>query len=111
MIQALFISVKQSGVFKDGGLGWVIFLGSAGQTVRRVTLRARVAAWRTGTHSCMAVWLFLALALALAFGFGFSFGFGFGWTETGNGTDDVMIVMIMMVPSDGTHEAVNNLPY
>lgn len=66
MIQALFISIKQSGVFKDGGLGWVVFLGSAGQTVRRVTLWARVAAWRTGTHGCMAV-----------FGFGFGSGSGF----------------------------------
>jgi len=74
MIQALFISVQQSDVFKDGGLGWVVFLGSAGQTVRRVTLWVRVAAWRTGTHSCMAVWLFLALALALAFSFGFGWG-------------------------------------
>ena len=62
MIQALFISVKQSGVFKDGGLGWVVFLGSAGQTVRRVTLWARVAAWRTGTHSYMAVWLYGCMA-------------------------------------------------
>jgi len=70
VIQALFISVKQSGVFTDGGLGWVVFLGSAGQAVRRVTLWARVAAWQTGTHA----WLFLALfwlwlwllALALA---------------------------------------------
>lgn len=60
------------------------FLGIGGPDGSCVTLRVRVAAWRTGTHrwlhGCFWLWLWLwLLALALA------------RLETGNGTDDVMI--------------------
>ena len=78
MIQALFISVEQSGVLRMvDWAGWVGFLGSAGQTVRRVTLWARVAAWQTG------------MALALAFGFGFGWGLRLVmalWCDDNDGT-------------------------